>query len=229
MMKLMLYTCLTFFIYPIYGQLIENRLNIGFGVNTMIPLNAKYVSENNFKYPSYWGNSGSSVGGNIDAEYKLSDYLSIGINSSFSHHLWWNDNVNNFTLSEPISKTSIVSCGIIYFPFGNRWNSKISNLGIFISPMLFDHKLSWNDLNVDVGSNTEKLRNSFSKSNQNIGIQSGVSFLRERNNWDGIRLNIYYHWVKDSNNFYLDRSFQSFNISLIYYIKFLKNKYYLYD
>jgi len=221
-------TCF-FFLGITKAQVLKSKLNIGFGIHTSVPLNAANVKMEKFEYPSLWGNTAFGLGGKITGNYKISSnfYLETTYEKT-SFTKYQNDN-DIFILENPSSGTIAFSLGIKYAPGNNRMGKEWMYT-INIAPLLLTHQLKWDGIkNTIEPVNDNNIIYPTSNTERNFGLSSGISFYKIKSIARGIRFDVQYQYVNQDNLFYLDDAFHTLNLSFVYYFRFMKNKYYLYE
>jgi hypothetical protein len=208
------------------GQFIQNKLNVSLGGSLSLPLNPQTINKDHFNYPSLYGNYPAGLAGNFTIDYKFIQNIWIGIHlNELYYWMWYGDN-NIFILEKPSLNLSTISfCGSYYpkkcqvFPNSVSWS-------ILLAPEIVLQKLKWHGVIQE--DNDEQL---FPNKDVrlNYGIKAGISILHDINNVNGIRADIYYQYINVKSPYYIDKSFHSVNISLGFYFKFLKDRYYKYD
>jgi hypothetical protein len=209
-----------------YSQSIPNKLNIGIGTNVCFPLNSNDVTETKFKYPSLYGNYQAGYAGLIMLEYELNSKYSVNLSLEKSRYNNWEGNEHNFILSKPSINITSYSFSLKYTPERLQLNDYLFKWGIFLAPIMAAQKLKWDEINQSSDDNFE-----YPKSEKNFlpGFKTGFEMSYFTVNSILICSQISYQYLKCNSNYYMDKSFQSINISIVIKYKLFKNRYFKYE
>lgn len=208
------------------GQFLDNRIDFGFGAGFHLPLNSENISEySSFRYPSLYGNYAFGAGIQAFCDYHIAKSLRVGIELESSRYNPWKGNQDVFILNEPVLSLSSISLRGLYLPQKKvQFASPATNWGYYIAPVFTYQLLKWDDTVLE--NNNQP---AFSHSTIHPGFKTGFSLFHEFNNYYGLRLDVYYHFSLVESPYYLDKSFQSVNVSLNLFTKRFHNKYFRYD
>ena len=225
MKKIFILSVLLSLVFSSYAQLIENKLNIGAGLSGTFPLNKDLIETEGFYYPSLWRNYGPGVGALAVGSYKLGPKWWMEASFEYTYYFEWENTDESFILHLPQSQTKSYSLGVLYLPIMHDTYKSSSQFGFHASALVFQHFIEWEEL-LNTWNNEEIPLSDYQR---NAGIKLGVTFVRERDNYQGTRVDLSYSYVNQDSFFYLDKAYHAVKISAVYYLKFLKNRYYQYE
>lgn len=207
------------------GQHLENKIDLGLGISSHMPVGPTELNhESDFVYPSLFGNYSNGFGGNVDLNYHLSERFRLGIRVEMAHFSSWKGDKRVFLLEDPALSLISFSASGHYLPGFLQWSNPKFRWGLFVAPQLVSQMLKW-DENLQEQANQPD----HSNSTMHPGFMTGISLFYASGNFIGLRMDVYYQYVKADNVYHLDPSFQALNVSLGVYMKLLQNKYFRYE
>lgn len=208
------------------AQVIDNRLDLGFGSKVSIPLNASFIRIGDFRYPSLYGNFLPGPAGNAYFDFRLRKQLGVGFSYERTWYTAWDGDADLFILKNPKMLSSGSFLRISWYPVISRKESSFFSICLFGGPLLHYNRLQWTDFEQDVnmyyGLNQEEYY-------LNPGLGAGAGFLYSLNNNAGVRLDLSYAGYRQKSILYFDRFMSSFNAAVSVYFRFNKDIYYKYD
>lgn len=211
--------------FAIQGQYIENKIDFGIGTGASIPINSTELSrDDNFIYPSLFGNYGYGAGVNAWADYHFSESIRFGVALGFTRYPSWTGDQEIFILTKPSLSVVSLTADVCYLPKKLQLAASTIKWGCFIAPVLAYQSLEWELIEQDYSN---QLPNSSSAVNP--GFRTGISLFAEVNNSNGLRFDIYYQFLNTESVYYLDQTFHSVNVTVGIFFKVLKNRFFMYD
>jgi hypothetical protein len=208
------------------AQFIDNKFNIGFGISACSPLNPKNVSNDQFVYPSLYGNYPVGISGILTVKYQLKPDWNIIFDISKTLFADWNGDKAIFILHNPSLKLSTVSIVGLYLPDRFLIKSIPVRWGVLAGPVLSKQKLSWTQ--IDQYTDNEITFPEEEKKTLG-GFKAGIVLLYLENDLIEVYSEVYYQYLHCYSNFYNDKAFHSVNFSLQLNLKLFKNRYYNYE
>ena len=228
MKKLITYLFIVFSATSSYSQIIENKLNLSFGLNIGFPLNHGTIHQDQLNYPSFFGNCPATVSPNIFLDYNIRRNFSLGVELNYTYYSRWNGDANMFILSNPsIRQESFALVGTYFLQDINVQFSQVKT-GIVFGPALLLNSLNWTKINNQNIYNTSVVLPK-SESKLHPGLRCGVCLQNAISNRLGFRLDFYYQYERANSIYYLDKSFNSLNLRVRVILRLFNDKYYNYE
>jgi len=216
-----------FYSIMLNGQFVENRLQVGIGSNFTFPVNPDQISRDHFYYPSLYGNYPAGIGGTLMLDYKVTKTIRVGIQLEKTRFGSWKGDPEIFILENPtLSQSTFSFCGLFKLS-DYLFYSDIISFGILVAPVISGINMHWKGYILPYYSDNYPLPTTEYRTN--YGIKTGLNVMYEINNLIGLRTDLYYQYINMESLYIMDKSFHSVNISICLYLKFLKNRYFIYD
>lgn len=207
------------------AQYLDHKMEIGMGAGFSYPLNASELTlDEGFVYPSLFGNYSFGAGINAWVNYHLNKALRLGIQLEGSYYPSWSGDQEIFILSEPTLLLLPLSFNAYYLPDKLQLARPSIKWGCFAAPVLSFQVLEWEAIDQD---NSGQMPSSSTA--WDVGAKAGICFFSEINNSSGLRLDLYYQYIRTESLYYLDDAFHSVNVSLGFFFKKLQNRHFRYD
>ena len=203
------------------AQVMNNRLNIAFGPAFSYSLNKRMITDDEFQYPSLYGNYIPGLGGEINIDYLLTNNLWIGVGMSNIYFLKWTGDEKSFVLQSPNSVELNVMPHVKFIPSSWKEKNLSRDLGFFFRPQVNIQFLKWDAVNqLNRSGRPDK------ETDYYYGFGLGT-FLYSNERKTSIELG--YNYFRTNNMYYVDKNYHSVSLSFKFVLHFLKNKYFIYE
>lgn len=209
------------------GQYVDNKLDIYAGGGISIPLSKSTLVKENFVYPALFGNFSEAFIWRAGLSYWLTNKLTVGLDYASVNYNQWNGDEELFILTSPVLQVQILTLNAGFYPDFLKLNRIPGKIGIIAGTELCYQSLSWSQYSYSFyHPNTYTLpleENSYCP-----GIKAGLRYSKELDINTGIQIDLAYSYRYSPSLFYIEKSFQTLDFSIIIFFRGLKNRYYNY-
>lgn len=211
------------------AQQLENKLNIYFGYTTGTFLGCKTITEGNFTYPSLYGNMGGVTGYTIKSLYRYKPHLSIGLGfEKIVSSRWQNPTYSDYN-DVGVTLYALHPTLQLHTPQAKAGLRNWIKAFIEVKPSVGTSKVIFEKPIFDVVSLTESVSQPSETNNIFFGIGSSVGLEVTPTNYLGIFASYSYSNDKVASKFYIDTHITTTQLTVGLFVKFLKNKRFIYE
>jgi hypothetical protein len=209
------------------GQYIDNRLDIYAGGGISIPVSSKNTGQGSFVYPSLLGNFAESACYKAGLNYWLKSNICLGFEYEKVKFSQWQGNEEIFVIISPKLRLNSFSLQAGYFPDVLKQIKIPGKIGILGGVELVQQSLSWTAFSYTFyHPNITTLP--FEDTNISQGFKVGLRYTKQLNFNGGIQFDLSYKFYQAESLYYVEKSFQSLNFSVLLSFRALKNRHYNY-